>query len=80
MSAMSYSHDIGNWINFCDLVTDAISDEFLGYGDREDWFVDSDQCTDWMNKLYRNGASPAHAAKVIERAHRLYIAGREVKP
>ena len=58
-----------NWSE--DVCGHYISDEF--YNKNEAWFDEfNGQLNKWLNKLYDNDLSPKDAAKIIERAFKLY--------
>lgn len=57
--------------DWCEELESKLSSEF--YNKNEDWITYCDtQCNKWMNKLFNKDKSPEEAAKIIERAHKLY--------
>ena len=57
---------------WCDLVIcNEISDSF--FEENDSWLADDEVCNHWLNKLFRKGVDHVYAAKLIERAHKLYI-------
>lgn len=60
--------------NWCEAVIESISDEF--YEKNEDWINKYGEVSnEWFNKIFKRKdyLTPKESAKLIERAHRLYI-------
>ena len=55
--------------NWCELVTESMSNEF--WERNENWILDSDLCNKWLNKL--QDKEPELAGQIIERAFKRYV-------
>ena len=60
--------DLDNWIEWTDNVVEHFTNDF--YNKYQSFVYNNNLCDHWMNKLYNK--SPYDAAKIIERAHRIY--------
>jgi hypothetical protein len=65
--------------NWCeDLLGEKISDDF--YEKNEDWLLDQNGTGNkWINKLFFKDFDTTQAAKIIERAHKMFILNKETK-
>lgn len=57
--------------SYAEAIGEALSNEF--YSKHEDWFMSDPQCDKWIAELESREIVPSQAAKIIERAHRLFI-------
>ena len=56
---------------WCEDVIGKITDAF--YNENEDWINEYDgQCNKWLNELFWRGKDMTEAAKIIERAFKIY--------
>ena len=52
-------------------VTESFTNDF--FDENDEWIVEYDgQCNSWFNKLFDSDCEPEYAAKLIERAFKLY--------
>ena len=57
--------------NYFESVVEHMTDRF--YYENEDWVLESELCNDWCIKLYNDGKMPIQTAKIIEKAHGIFV-------
>ncbi len=56
--------------NYCEDVENKFTDDF--YNQNEQWIIEGDLCSKWIQYLFRRGKSPIEAAIIIQRAFKIY--------
>ena len=63
-----------NFDNWCEeIVGNQFTDSF--YNENEDW-IDSEQCTEWLNKLFVKDKTEHQASIIIERAFNIFLTNK----
>lgn len=61
--------------DYMEVVVESFTDKF--FDEEEDWLMDSTQMETWTMKLFNKDYQPEDVAPVIERAHAIFIKGKE---